>query len=241
MDIKELDQVSIVGERYHWWIRTRYNYIDKALGLLNKENIKVAEFGCGSCQNLWYAKEECKNIDSVVGVDPELPDDFKFDWMNSTDKLEKRLDIDLKEPDLVLGMDVLEHIEDDESALKQWVSNMGPDSLILLTVPAFKSLWSYHDEFLDHKRRYTKEELVLLADKCGLKPVFSNYAFGLLFPVVWVVRKLFGKGKEQQGGSDLKLPPAPINLPLRLLGWIEAKLGGSPFFGTSVVGIFKLK
>lgn len=242
MDIKEIDQVSLTEERFHWWIRTRYNYIDKALSFISKDKLRIAEFGCGSCQNLWYLRNKSQKIHSLVGIDPEMPEDIEFDWMTSEDRIERDLNAKIESPDLLLGMDVLEHIEDDFSALDSWVKHMGKDSIILLTVPAFQSLWSYHDEFLDHKRRYTKEDLLSLSNRCGLEPIFLNYAFGPLFPVVWIVRKIIGRNDSQKdSSSDLKQPFWIINNALRLLGWLEAKVGGTPFFGTSVIGIFKLK
>lgn len=236
MDIKELNQVSIENERKHWWICTRFNYIDKALELLKKDKVTAAEFGCGSCQNLWYLKNK-KEVSKVIGIDPELPEGFSFDGLSSEDVLSRDLNYNFSEPDLLLGMDVLEHIEDDKAALTEWTSKLSDNSLMLITVPAFQSLWSGHDVFLDHKRRYTKSQLVALGESCGLRPVFSSYAFGALFPVVWLIRKILSS--DEPKASDLNLPPAFINLPLRLLGWIESKLGGSPLFGTSVICIFK--
>jgi hypothetical protein len=134
-------------------------------------------------------------------------------------------------------MDVLEHIADDKTALLEWVKNLKSTGKILITVPAFKALWSYHDEFLGHERRYTKKELLSVAKICGLRPVFINYSFSYLFPIVFLVRAF---SSENNHNTDLILPHPIINKFLTIIGKLEAKLGGFALFGTSVIGIFEL-
>jgi len=242
MDIKEINELDIQSERKHWWIRTRFQYIEKLFNFFNRGNLNVAEYGCGSGQNLWYLKTQSPSIGKVksaVGIDPNLPAEFKGDWCDENFRLSSNLnECSEEKADVLLAMDVLEHVDNDEEVLKQWVSTMKPDGSILITVPAFQSLWSYHDEFLEHRKRYTRKELLEVAKKAGLEPVYLKYAFGYLFPVVFIVRK-FSKGSKDQ--QDLKLPNPVINLIMILLGKIEKVLGGNPFFGTSVIGIFKFE
>jgi len=139
-------------EREHWWIQTRFFYIDKAieqlLHLCNK--FQVVEFGCGTAQNLWYIRNRSPfrdHIERLVGVDPYLPGNFVPDWLTASDQLTNRLNSN-ETVDLILGMDVLEHIDDHESALREWSSYLSSRGLMLLTVPAFSFLWSQHDVFL---------------------------------------------------------------------------------------------
>jgi SAM-dependent methyltransferase len=242
MDLKEVNDLSLEEEKNHWWINTRFNYIDRALRLLKKDQLKVAEYGCGTGQNLWYLREKSSLgncVQSTTGVDLNLDDSFHPSWMRKDDHFTSDIHANLKGSDLILGMDVLEHIDDDLEALKAWSENLDSQGVILITVPAFQSLWSYHDVFLEHKRRYTKKELKDLAAKAGLEPVFLSYAFSYLFPVVYMIRRLLGSGIKKEASSDLKPPIAPINFALKIIGKVEAFLGGFPFFGTSVVGIFK--
>jgi hypothetical protein len=242
VDIKEASELSQQEERKHWWIKTRFLYIDKAFHYLpQKENINVIEFGCGTAQNLWYLQEESQYKDSIknmLGIDPELPTDFKVDW-NKSDIIE--LSNSLKRPpkesaDIGLAMDVLEHIEDENMALQGWNNSLKKNALMFVTVPAFQALWSYHDEFLDHKRRYTKDQLTNVLKMNGFEKVKVTYAFSFIFPLVYLIRKL-SKGKEST--QDLALPPMLINSILFLCGKVENILGGFPFFGTSVIGIYR--
>lgn len=244
MDLKEVDQMSLFEERGHWWIKTRFLYLDRALSFLkNRKNVVVYEFGCGTGQNLWYLRtvsKFSKLIKSCLGLDPELPEGFRAEGLKECDQLSRNLsDAKVGFADLVIGMDVLEHINDDKLALEAWVLSLKDDGYIFITVPAFQTLWSYHDELLDHKRRYTKESLLDIADSAGLEPVYLRYAFSYLYPVIYLVRKL--KASSGNTSTDLKLPPSFINAILYFLGEIEARLGGSSFCGTSVIGIFKKK
>ena len=73
--------------------------------------------------------------------------------------------------DIVLAMDVLEHIQDDYSTLKEWKNTLKPNGLLLITVPAFQHLWSSHDIFLGHHRRYNKKDI---SDLAQIQSVFKQ-------------------------------------------------------------------
>ena len=63
---------------------------------------------------------------------------------------------------------------------------MKKSSVILITVPAFNSLFSSHDNFLGHYRRYSRSALMALIHRCGLAEVKSGYAFSsLLWPRIF--------------------------------------------------------
>ena len=58
--------------------------------------------------------------------------------------------------DIVLAKDVLEHIQDDYSTLKEWKTTLKQNGLLFISVPVFLHLWSSHDIFLGHYKRYYK-------------------------------------------------------------------------------------
>ena len=84
------------------------------------------------------------------------------------------------EADLLLSMEVLEHIEDDRSALANWYDLIRPGGHLLLSVPAHQRLFSAEDEMAGHFRRYEKQEL---ADKLAAvgfeQPEILSYGFPL--------------------------------------------------------------
>lgn len=89
---------------------------------------------------------------------------------------------------LILMMDVLEHVDSDAGLLRYYAGSLPHNGHVLITVPAFQFLWSGHDVFLEHRRRYTRASLEQVVDDAGLRVVRSRYFFGLLFPVAAAMR-----------------------------------------------------
>jgi SAM-dependent methyltransferase len=102
--------------------------------------------------------------------------------------------------DLLLLLDVIEHVADDAAFLRDLVTRFSPaNGRLLLTVPAFQALYGRHDAFLGHYRRYTLAELIDLAGRCGLTVRSSGYLFfSLLLPKL-VLFKWCNAGKESDG------------------------------------------
>jgi SAM-dependent methyltransferase len=107
--------------------------------------------------------------------------------------------------DGIVAMDVLEHIEDDNKVLREFCRVSKPNGSLFITVPAFRFLWSAHDEAVDHVRRYSKEELIAKVENAGFSINSIRYWNSLLFPLALITR-LTGRS-----GSDLKIPPHFIN------------------------------
>ncbi len=70
--------------------------------------------------------------------------------------------------DLVLMMDVLEHVDDDRGLVRHYAAKVPSGAHFLVTVPAFRFLWSGHDVFLEHKRRYRLSEIEAAMRDAGL-------------------------------------------------------------------------
>lgn len=69
--------------------------------------------------------------------------------------------------DVLVSMEVLEHIEDDAAALAQWRAWLRPGGNLLLSVPARPELWNASDVWVGHYRRYDRESLLRLLDRAG--------------------------------------------------------------------------
>lgn len=85
--------------------------------------------------------------------------------------------------DLVLLMDVLEHVDDEGGFLQQIRPKMRPGSTLLVTVPAFQFLFSDHDRFLQHHRRYDFSRLESVLTREGFVVERSFYFFASLLPL----------------------------------------------------------
>ena len=135
--------------------------------------------------------------------------------------------------DLICLFDVLEHIDEDTETLAAACARLAPGGRILVTVPACAWLWSRHDVFLHHKRRYSANELRAKILAAGLQALSLSYFNSLLLPLAILARL---KDRFSQGPvSGTALPPAPLNALLygifaaerHLLSWLRLPLGVS--------------
>lgn len=145
--------------------------------------------------------------------------------------------------DVVLNCDVLEHVEDDRTALAELLRVLRPGGLAVLTVPAHQFLWSEHDEALSHRRRYSARQLRNLVEEAGgrvekLSPVVTGVFLPIL--VFRLLQHLRPKGPEDPR-TDLRVLPGPINrlfiAALRVENWLLRYI--SLPVGTSLVAVVR--
>jgi SAM-dependent methyltransferase len=98
--------------------------------------------------------------------------------------------------DYLLAMEVLEHIEDDSNALMRWRSWLKPDGRLLISVPAHEKKWTASDEWAGHYRRYERDHLVALLERCGFRILhIENYGFPLANMLMGVRARQHAKDK----------------------------------------------
>lgn len=120
--------------------------------------------------------------------------------------------------DLVLMLDVIEHVEDVLTLLTSVKRVLRPGAEIIVSVPAFRALWSHHDELHHHKRRYCKAELCEVLRAAGFLYSRVTYFNSFLLPVIFVSRKLEKLSRSwARSASDYEKAPAIMS---RLLRWI---------------------
>jgi SAM-dependent methyltransferase len=100
--------------------------------------------------------------------------------------------------DLVLLLDVLEHIEDDAAFLDRSIlSHVAGDGVVIISVPAYQALFSSHDDALAHHRRYSPRRLRAL-----LEPRFEIVARGGLFATLLPARAVSVAREHVAGARD---------------------------------------
>jgi SAM-dependent methyltransferase len=225
MDRTVYDAMAALDQR-HWWYRARRQVIAALIRRVAKppDGAELLEIGCGTGHNLSMLAE----FGHVSGleVDPE-----------ARSVAEKRLGRPvLSAPlpeldgvpklrfDLVGAFDVIEHIEDDGSALAAIAQCLKPGGKFVATVPAHQWMWSSHDVVNHHHRRYSKKQFRALIDGSPLRLERIGYFNSLLFPVA-IAERMASKlrGKDD---SDLSMPPAPLNAALEKVFATERHLIG---------------
>ena len=82
--------------------------------------------------------------------------------------------------DLVCAFEVLEHIEDDAAAVRQWMARLRPGGWLMLSVPAHQRRYGAADELVGHFRRYDPAAMAALLAGCGLTDIeVRQYGFPL--------------------------------------------------------------
>jgi SAM-dependent methyltransferase len=94
-----------------------------------------------------------------------------------------------KTVDVVMSANLLEHIEDDQQALREIKRVLRPGGIATIVVPANPGLYDYYDKFLGHERRYRRGEMVAKAKAIGLETIVDCYLGSLLYPPFWFVKK----------------------------------------------------
>ena len=136
---------------------------------------------------------------------------------------------------LVTMLDVVEHVVDDAACMARAAALLAPGGLLVATVPAFQALWTAHDAWNHHHRRYARGAFVKLVAGAGLAVLASRYFFHWPAPL-----KLLVRAKEALAGTKPEMartPPAPVNRALYWLSRLEAATLGRldlPF-GSSVI------
>ncbi len=209
-------------EDKHWWFVARRQIIEQVIRKLSlPKNAQILEAGCGTGGNLQMLSRHGQV--SAMELD-EIACQFANQRQVTTVKrgtLPDNIPFALHY-DLILILDVIEHLDDDLSALKALYYKLKPGGYLLVTVPAYQFLWSEHDEINHHKRRYRLQGLKQMVRKAGYEVIYGSYFNTFLFPIVVIVRglgKLLQKQNNNQFSSDLVLPSKPVN---QLLTWLFA-------------------
>jgi len=132
--------------------------------------------------------------------------------------------------DVALALDVIEHVDDDRAMLDGLRALVKPNGAVIITVPAFESLWSEHDVINHHRRRYRVPELRERLARAGLEVDRITYCNTTLFPVVGVIRwgqrlvRHFRKSEDAEASSDLHGYPRLVNEFLYRLMLLETRL-----------------
>lgn len=194
MDLKEEDILGADIGR-HWYYRSKAAALRRMVGPLAPRRVLDVGAGSGFFSRHLLAEGGAQSALCVdVGYERE-----RDETLNGKPVLYRR-DCGPTDCDLVLMMDVLEHVDNDVGLVRHYAAKVPSGAHFLVTVPAFHFLWSGHDVFLEHRRRYTLPEIETTMGKAGLAVVRGAYFFGFVFPLAAAVR-LAARGAPQPRSS----------------------------------------
>jgi SAM-dependent methyltransferase len=223
------EETALELEDSLWWFQGRKsiirNYLELARQRMSLDTIM--DVGCGSGGSL----EVLAEYGSVIGVErsPVLAERARSRKIAvevmEVDVANMREGLDVR---LFTFFDVLEHIEDDSSVLKQLKRSASQKHLLLVSVPACPFLYGRHDKILHHYRRYSRDMLKRCLTDGGYRVLHMSYFMFLLFPLALLdrlrdqVSSVLGKERET---VNLGIVPPLLNKILVGALRLEALLG----------------
>jgi SAM-dependent methyltransferase len=222
--------------REHWWWRVREEILLKKIRHILGDRgpgARILDVGCGA--GLFF--DALERLGHVEGIESDvLAVERAGRWRSRIHV--GRLD-DSFQPsagfDLILLLDVVEHVDRPAALLRRAASILNPTGRIVITVPAFNWLWTSHDELNHHVERYTAKEIREVMNGAGLTAIETSYLFQSL-----VLPKLLVRATEALTVRAARVPQIPsraANIALQAWYRSEYMLAGGLPFGSSVLAI----
>lgn len=229
------------GQRYrelyraHWWWRSREAAVLSVLrrNFVKRPAVQILDIGCGD--GLFF--DALSEFGEVEGVEPSAGL-LNKEGKNFARIYAREFDASFqpgKRYDLILMLDVLEHLPDPSAALRHAASLLNDRGALLLTVPAFLLLWTNHDVMNHHRARYRRKTLHPLLRDAGLHVVKEAYWFQWTCPI-----KLIRRAAERVFHLEPRVPSVPprwMNLLLEGFSRCEREIAGRLHipFGSSLM------
>ena len=233
----EAEYAAAYPELYarHWWWRVREDILVSNISTLLSKPVderRILDVGCGA--GLFF--DVLQQFGHVEGIESD-PESVRRSgrWRSRITKGELDETFRPDKPfDLVLLLDVLEHVPHPDQLVRRAADTLRPGGHVLVTVPAFRWLWTNHDDLNHHLRRYTAGQLRGLLTEAGLENVSTSYVFQSL-----VVPKLAVTLIERIRSRPPRvphIPPPGLNSALQAWYRAEYSLFGWLPFGGSILG-----
>ena len=230
MDLKEL---GLVNPATHWYYQAKIVPFKKAFRKYAVKPKTIFDIGAGSGFFAQSIMQLDNNLNATC-IDPN----YESEWDENDGKIKFVKSVRNYSADIYLFVDVLEHVADDLALLKSYTDHAPTGAIVMISVPAFMSLWSPHDVFVEHFRRYRLKQVEAVISQANLELLESRYLFGIIFPVAWLVRKF---KRNATPSSDLSSMPPFLNAVLQFVLKIEHRFRINKVVGVSTFVVARVK
>jgi SAM-dependent methyltransferase len=227
-------------EEWHWWYAVRREILDQIVGGLGLDpsRARLLDIGCGTGGMSFVLSR----YGQAIALD-RSPSSFSEGHDRPyTHRIVAAADRPLPFADatfdVICALDILEHLADDDAAVRELTRVLKPGGTLIAFVPAFEILWGENDEYSHHLRRYRKGDLARCLSQAGLAVEEQGYFNMVLFFPTLAVRLVQRLTKRNIGHAiEYRDQPTALNGVLRKIFALELPLlsrrrGGMPL-GTS--------
>ena len=222
-----------------WYYRALHRHVAAALGGAVGPGTDVLDAGCGTggllrrlaaaagdCrfQGLDFSPLACELARERTGLPVTLGSVLALPFGDTTF-------------DAIVSCDVVCQVAEPERALAEFRRVLRPGGVLILTLPAYRWMYSYHDRQVGNLRRYSRGETASLLQGSGFRPLAMTYWNTLTFPLAVLRRKVF---PAAEGESDVRLYPAAVEGTFDAMMRLEHRwlAAGNPLpFGSTVLAV----
>lgn len=220
--------------REHWWWRARERMLlQEVRRVAAGRRLRILDAGCGA--GLFFdALQPLGEVDGVEADAALVAQAGRWRDRIFVGSLDDRF-VPTHPYDLILLLDVLEHLPDPAAALRRARAIAAPDGVLIATVPALRALWTTHDTLNAHRTRFHRRQLRELLARNGWRPARLEYLFASL-----VVPKLLVRGMEaitNRTPVAPRVPPASLNRLLESICTADLAMRGLWPAGSSLLAV----
>jgi len=229
-------------EDSNWWFRSRNKIIIWAITKYASNPETFLEIGCGTGFVLQGINKTFP--DTALYGDEYFEEGLKHAKIRVPEASFRHLDATKMKDrdcyDAIGAFDVIEHIEDDNTALKNCFQALKKEGHLFLTVPQHMWLWSQVDEDACHVRRYTQLDIICKVEQSGFHVLTSSSFISFLLPLMFLSRKALSK-KTSASKNEVEIS-SWLNFLFEAIMKVEIyfiKLGARFPFGGSLILVAK--
>jgi SAM-dependent methyltransferase len=228
--------------QHPWWLARA----KLAVAVLSKHGVlppaRIMDVGCGWGVNLKALEQAGYEVSGL---------DISRQILECIDQPARSLiEADLNQPlppdaglsDGLLALDVVEHLDDDQNAVRQFARLLRPGGVAVVSVPARPDLFSEFDRIQGHRRRYLPDRLQETFDGSQFEVLTIFWWGAWMVPVLRRMRSESHKpanAPPKTYADYLRLPPLPARWVMKVLySWEESRaLNGRLNNGTSLFAV----
>jgi len=177
----------------HWWYRARRELVAQLLAGRVPAGGTALDVGCGTGEVV----ELLARLGATVAAGSDRSDRV-LHHARAGDRAgagaivastAERLPFAAGCADVLTSLEVVEHLDDDLAALREYHRVLRPGGTLLVTVPSYRWLWYHQDDIAGHRRRYTRREIAATLEQAGFALERASYYFSFLVPPAIAQRK----------------------------------------------------